>query len=248
MKFLAKSILLVLWFSMSSPMWAIAASDDAEAVRWFRLAAEQGYADAQFQLGKMFELGEGVTGDLDEAARWYRLAGEQGVLLAQYRLGKLFASSSGTLTPPKEPTSENQRKPVPRVQAPSSAPETPPAPPKTAVVTAESRRLREILAACAFVEPPTILEASTLSTNKMRDLNESVREYVAKMQESLGCMNSVEKRLSGALSDQDRATIDAVYNNGVDQLNFITNEFNKQVSAYKLRQRIPDIRNQDARP
>ncbi|MDL1959246.1 MAG: hypothetical protein LWX01_06035 [Deltaproteobacteria bacterium] len=34
--------------------------DYAEAVKWFRKAAEQGYADAQFFLGLMYAQGEGV--------------------------------------------------------------------------------------------------------------------------------------------------------------------------------------------
>jgi len=34
--------------------------DDAEAVKWYRLAAEQGDANAQFNLGGMYEDGEGV--------------------------------------------------------------------------------------------------------------------------------------------------------------------------------------------
>ena len=34
--------------------------DDAEAVRWFRLAAEQGYATAQSSLGVMYFYGDGV--------------------------------------------------------------------------------------------------------------------------------------------------------------------------------------------
>ena len=34
--------------------------DDAEGVRWYRLAAEQGFADSQYYLGGMYHLGEGV--------------------------------------------------------------------------------------------------------------------------------------------------------------------------------------------
>ena len=37
--------------------------DDAEAVRWYRLAAEQGHAYAQFNLGVMYAYGEGVPQD-----------------------------------------------------------------------------------------------------------------------------------------------------------------------------------------
>jgi TPR repeat protein len=34
--------------------------DDAEAARWYRLAADQGHAPAQFNLGLMHATGEGV--------------------------------------------------------------------------------------------------------------------------------------------------------------------------------------------
>ena len=44
------------------------AQDAAEAVRWFRLAAEQGDALAQFDLGVMYATGGGVPQD-DAAAQ-----------------------------------------------------------------------------------------------------------------------------------------------------------------------------------
>ena len=57
--------------------------DDREAARWLRLAADQGDADAQFNLGGMYERGRGVAQDDREAVRWYlaahrRLAGAAG--------------------------------------------------------------------------------------------------------------------------------------------------------------------------
>ena len=52
--------------------------DYAEAVKWYRLAAEQGYAKAQNNLGVRYENGEGVLQDYAEAMKWYRLAAEQG--------------------------------------------------------------------------------------------------------------------------------------------------------------------------
>ena len=50
--------------------------DDPEAVRWFRLAAEQGHAVAQSNLGMMYAGGRAVIQDPVEAVRWYRLAAE----------------------------------------------------------------------------------------------------------------------------------------------------------------------------
>jgi TPR repeat protein len=46
------------------------ARDKAEAVRYYQLAAEQGDASAQFNLGYCFENGEGVARDWAEAVRW----------------------------------------------------------------------------------------------------------------------------------------------------------------------------------
>ena len=50
------------------------AQDDAEAVRLYSLAAAQGVAIAQKNLGLMFEYGDGIAQDRAEAIRLYRLA------------------------------------------------------------------------------------------------------------------------------------------------------------------------------
>jgi len=47
-----------------------------EARRWYRLAAEQGLAIAQTNLGIGYANGLGVPEDDAEAVRWYRLAAE----------------------------------------------------------------------------------------------------------------------------------------------------------------------------
>ncbi|MCL2148518.1 MAG: sel1 repeat family protein, partial [Methanomassiliicoccaceae archaeon] len=49
---------------------------DAEAVRWYALAAEQGDAGAQRNLGSMYRMGRGVVQSDAEAARLYKLAAE----------------------------------------------------------------------------------------------------------------------------------------------------------------------------
>ena len=54
------------------------AQSDVVAARWFRKAADQGDAGAQYYLGNMFEQGRGVALSDVEAARWYRKAADQG--------------------------------------------------------------------------------------------------------------------------------------------------------------------------
>ena len=76
--------------------------DYQEAVKWYRLAAEQGEVNAQSALGLMYDNGEGVSKDDREAIKWYRLAGEQGDANAQYTLGLKYASGEGIAQDDKE--------------------------------------------------------------------------------------------------------------------------------------------------
>jgi len=64
-------------------------------VRWYRLAADQGFARAQYSLGFMHDNGRGVPQDDAEAARWYRLAADQGIARAQSNLGLLYENGEG---------------------------------------------------------------------------------------------------------------------------------------------------------
>ena len=52
--------------------------DYSTAVRLWRELAEQGDANAQFNVGLMYGNGQGVIQDYAEAVKWYRLAAEQG--------------------------------------------------------------------------------------------------------------------------------------------------------------------------
>ena len=60
------------------------------AAAWYLRAARQGDADAQNNLGAMFDAGEGVLEDDLEAMHWYRLAANQGNSVAQNNLGALY--------------------------------------------------------------------------------------------------------------------------------------------------------------
>ena len=61
---------------------------------WEPLAL-QGHADAQINLGVMYDYGKGVIEDPEVAAHWYRRAAEQGNVSAQYNLGQLFLNGRG---------------------------------------------------------------------------------------------------------------------------------------------------------
>ena len=59
----------------------------AEALRWYRVAAEQGYVAAQYNLANLYRRGDGAPQDEAQAVHWYRLAAEGGFAKAQNNLG-----------------------------------------------------------------------------------------------------------------------------------------------------------------
>ncbi len=81
-------------FEPASPSEARGQTQE-EAIRQERIAAEQGDAPAQYNLGFRYDNGEGVPRDDAEAVRWYRLAANQGNPDAQTNLGRMYANGEG---------------------------------------------------------------------------------------------------------------------------------------------------------
>lgn len=54
------------------------AEDEEKAARYWRMAAEQGHAEAQYWLGKAYSAGLGLEQDDREAVKWLRKAARQG--------------------------------------------------------------------------------------------------------------------------------------------------------------------------
>lgn len=80
-----------LWFGVT---------DDQEALKWFRKAAERGNPDAEATLGLRYELGEGIEQDYAQAAYWFRRAAEHvpnlgGAGQGRNNLGNLYAEGHG---------------------------------------------------------------------------------------------------------------------------------------------------------
>ena len=82
-QFLALSLLLS--FDISAEDW----------VENTKRSAEQGDAEAQYLLGGMYHLGNGVPENYDAAINWYRKAAEQGYAEAQILLGLMFYEGIG---------------------------------------------------------------------------------------------------------------------------------------------------------
>jgi TPR repeat protein len=69
---------------------AYAERDYATAIREFTEVAEEGNAEAQLIVGKMYMIGQGVPKDADQAMKWYKAAADQGNADAQFFLGAMY--------------------------------------------------------------------------------------------------------------------------------------------------------------
>jgi hypothetical protein len=84
---------------------ALDSSVYAKAMPSYRMAADQGNADAQELMGWFYENGRGVSQDYDEAMRWYRKAADQGNRNAQNLIGTLYLNGLGV---PRDPEHASQ--------------------------------------------------------------------------------------------------------------------------------------------
>ncbi len=69
--------------------------DYAAALSEFKPLAEQGDANAQYNLGIMYDKGQGVEKDYAQAMEWYARAARQGQPNAQNNLGLMYAQGHG---------------------------------------------------------------------------------------------------------------------------------------------------------
>ena len=76
-------------------MMAFARGDYRAALAEWRPLAERGQAEAQFNLGVLYDGGLGIERDYAQAADWYRRAAEQGHARAQFNLAVLYADGLG---------------------------------------------------------------------------------------------------------------------------------------------------------
>ncbi|MBY5368809.1 hemagglutinin [Rhizobium leguminosarum] len=69
-------------------------ADQKQAASWYQLAADKGFAPAQYRLGSMYEKGNGVERDIAKAKGFYEQAANQGNASAMHNLAVLYASGA----------------------------------------------------------------------------------------------------------------------------------------------------------
>ena len=85
----------------SADLWkghtAYQSGDYATALHEWKSLAKQGIANAQYNLGVLYQQGHGVPQDDKTAVKWWRLAAEQGDADSQTNLGVMYADGEGVL-------------------------------------------------------------------------------------------------------------------------------------------------------
>jgi TPR repeat protein len=80
---------------LATSVKALIEMDLGKVAELYQKAADQGNAYAQFNLGWLYENGQGVQKDLGKAAEFYQKAADQGFDNAEYNLGVLYANGRG---------------------------------------------------------------------------------------------------------------------------------------------------------
>jgi hypothetical protein len=88
---------------------------------------------------------------------------------------------------------------------------------------------------CKFPDPPEVPDGADATEAEMGAAGAQVREFVAGIQSSLACLTEAESALGDEVTEEQQAQLVAIYNNGVDQMNAVAQNYNEQVQAYKSR-------------
>ncbi|MEH6557920.1 MAG: hypothetical protein V7459_01375 [Oceanicoccus sp.] len=94
----------------------------------------------------------------------------------------------------------------------------------------------EQLSACAYPNLPAIVDGSNTSKEAMSRMGKQVREFVVAVEASLVCLDNAAKKAT----PENAKVINQLYNNGVDQLNFIAKQYNEQAQRYNRYRQIQE--------
>ncbi len=95
--------------------------------------------------------------------------------------------------------------------------------------------LGQQMSKCKYPDPPKMPDGSKATESEMGQAGADVRDYIAGVQSSLQCLSAIEKSLGDNITKDEEKTLVGTYNKGVDQMNTVADEYNKQVRAFKAR-------------
>ncbi len=95
--------------------------------------------------------------------------------------------------------------------------------------------LQPASAACNYPAEVSVPDGGTASEAEMKAANQAVKDYMAKVEEYLACLDEEEKALGDMVTDEQKSVHTAKHNAAVDALNAVAARYNEQVQIYKKR-------------
>ena len=96
--------------------------------------------------------------------------------------------------------------------------------------------------ACDYPHRADVPDGTTATKQQMIEGQRGVKAYMSAMEEYLSCIETAEQETVAGADDIDEATkqqriemYNKKYNEAVDEMNLVAEEFNEQVRAYKER-------------
>lgn len=88
---------------------------------------------------------------------------------------------------------------------------------------------------CKFPDAPEVPNGAEATETELGEAGVAVREFVSEIQSSLECLTAVETSMGEEITEEQQAELVAIYNNGVDQMQAVAENYNAQVRAFKNR-------------
>lgn len=83
--------------------------------------------------------------------------------------------------------------------------------------------------------PPGIPDGAVAAEEALAEASGDVRNFVAKTQDYLACLEHHEASLGAEITDEQRAEIVTTYNAAVESMQAVADDFNEQVRRYRER-------------
>ena len=144
-----KPAIVLMILGLTAPL--VAGAQDSPALEQMRAAAEHGNADAQLEMGILYEFGYNMPKNDINALAWYLRSADQGNVLAAKRRDQIKSSMKPDEIEAAQKFAQGLAAQKPQTKTPPPATEPPPAPPSVTSPTL----------AAPLADPPNVEKSSS---------------------------------------------------------------------------------------
>lgn len=94
-------------------------------------------------------------------------------------------------------------------------------------------RASELNRTCAYPDKPSIPDGNNSTEEEMIEAQKAMKEFIAKGNEYIECLEKVEESWGEDATEDDRALVVVLHNKAVDEMKSVADLFNSAVRAFK---------------